>query len=145
MQDAEFRTLTRPRFVTSAAILRPSHMPPLPCATRIPDGMGKWCLAVCGLMLFASVSARAQVLPDGPFVFGDGHVTLGGDVSWSVAREDTGFFNYTDYERSTLRMLHVAVLAAVKAGDHIEVLTEIRSENGAAPTPYGLYLRVRPW
>src|SRR5262249_8298259 len=57
----------------------------------------------------------------------------------------TGFFNYTDYEHSTLRTLCLAFQATVKAGDHLEVLSEIRSENGARPEPYGLYLRVRPW
>ena len=100
----------------------------------------------CGAsLLFACLSAHAQGLPDGPIVLGDGRVTLGGDVSWSISPEDTGFFNYTDYERSTLRLLRLALLATVKAGDHIEVLGEIRSENGDRPEPYALYLRVRPW
>ena len=55
-------------------------------------------------------------------------LTVGGDVSATfelrdVARrhvalhDDTGFFNYTDYEHSALRMLRVDVTAAVKAGD----------------------------
>lgn len=100
------------------------------------------CLA---LTMFASRPAQAQGLPDHPLVLGDGHVKLGGDVSWSLAPEDTGFFNYTDYERSTLRLLRLTLLATVKAGDHIEVLSEIRSENGGRPDPYALYLRVRPW
>src|SRR4029077_20407554 len=82
---------------------------------------------------------------DHPIVFGDGHVKLGGDVSWSLAPEDAGFFNYTDYERSTLRLLRLTLLATVKAGDHFEVLSEIRSENGGPPEPYALHLRVRPW
>ncbi|MEP7304969.1 MAG: hypothetical protein ABJA98_05585 [Acidobacteriota bacterium] len=108
--------------------------------THLARTIGGW-----ALMLFASLSVHAQGLPDRPLVFGDGHVTLGGDVSWSIAREDTGFFNYTDYERSTLRMLRLALLATVKAGNHIEVLGEIRSENGELPEPYALYLRIRPW
>src|SRR5580765_7305782 len=97
------------------------------------------------LLLFACLPAHAQGLPDRPIVLGDGRVTLGGDVSWSIAPEDTGFFNYTDYERSTLRLLRLTLLATVKAGEHVEVLGEIRSENGGRPEPYALYLRVRPW
>jgi hypothetical protein len=97
------------------------------------------------LSFLMCLPAHAQSLPDRPIVFGDGHVALGGDVSWWSAPEDTGFFNYTDYERSTLRMLRFTLLATVKAGDRFEVLSEVRSENGGRPDPYALFLRVRPW
>jgi hypothetical protein len=117
----------------------------MPPRLEFPVRMGKRCSQAWALLLMACLSARAQGLPDRPIVLGDGHVTLGGDVAWSVAPEDTGFFNYTDYESSTLRLLHLALLATVKAGDHLELLTEIRSENGQRPEPYALYLRVRPW
>lgn len=102
-------------------------------------------LCVCALALCAGVPARAQTLPSDPVVFGNGRVTLGGDVSWSIAPEDTGFFNYTDYEHSTLRMVRLALIASVKADDHLALLAEVRSENGEHPEPYGLYLRIRPW
>ena len=62
-----------------------------------------------------------------------------------MAPQDTGFFNYSDYEHSTLRMLRLGVVASVKATEHLAVLGEVRSENGAHPEAYGLYLRVRPW
>jgi len=101
--------------------------------------------ATCWALMVACLPAQGQGLPDRPIVLGNGHVTLGGDAAWSVAPEDTGFFNYTDYERSTLRMLRLTLQATVTAGDHIAVLTEIRSENGDRPDPYALYLRVRPW
>lgn len=97
------------------------------------------------LLLLARLPLPAQGLPSRPIVLGDGHVTIGGDVSWSIAPEDTGFFNYTDYERSTLRLIRLALVASIKAGNHVEVLAEIRSENGGRPEPYGLYLRLRPW
>jgi hypothetical protein len=42
-------------------------------------------------------------------------------------------------------MLRFTLLATVKAGDHIELLSEVRSENGGHPEPYALFLRVRPW
>src|SRR5947208_664292 len=107
--------------------------------------MPKSRLWVAAMVVAAGVSTRAQTFPSEPVVLGSGRVTLGGDVSWSIAPEDTGFFNYSDYEHSTLRMLRLALAASVKAGDHLSVLAEVRSENGRHPEPYGLYLRIRPW
>ena len=107
--------------------------------------MRKTCWQAWALMLCLGAPAHAQTLPDKPIVFGDGRVTLGGDVTWSIAPDDPGFFNYTDYEHSALRMLRLAVMASVKAGDHVTMLAEVRSENGGQPEPYGLYLRIRPW
>ena len=104
--------------------------------------------------LGVSLPAAGQTLPYEPVVFGGGRVTIGGDVSatFSCAAADTdrcsddsGFFNYTDYEHSALRMLRVGVTAAVKAGKHLSVLGELRSENAGAPQPYALYVRLRPW
>jgi hypothetical protein len=106
---------------------------------------GPTLVAACALVLWANLPAAAQTLPSEPIVFGDGTVTLGGDVSFSIAPQDTGFFNYSDYEHSTLRMLRLGVVASVKATEHLAVLGEVRSENGAHPEAYGLYLRVRPW
>jgi len=88
-------------------------------------------------MLAAACPLSAQLLPAEAIVFGDGRVTLGGDVSgvFSCANssspgtcgEDLGFFNYSDYEHSTLRMFRVNVNAAVRANRHLSVLTDIRS------------------
>ena len=78
--------------------------------------MLKTLLAACALAaLGAPLPAGAQTLPSEPIVFGDGRVTLGGDVSWSIAPDDSGFFNYTDYDHSTLRMIRLALSASVKA------------------------------
>ena len=97
----------------------------------------------------------AQTLPSEPLVFGDGHVTVGADVSatFSCAEtggtgscgDDTGFFNYSDYEYSTLRMLRVDVNAVVRANRSLAVVADLRSENGGSPRPYALYARLRPW
>jgi hypothetical protein len=102
-------------------------------------------LAACALALCPSLPALAQTLPSEPIVFADGRVTLGGDISWSIAPDDPGFFNYTDYDHSTLRMIRLALTASVKAGRHVALLAEVRSENGERPQPYGVYLRIRPW
>ncbi|MQA30534.1 MAG: hypothetical protein GEU82_11985 [Luteitalea sp.] len=109
------------------------------------------------LALGISTPARGQSLPSEPLVFGGGRVTLSGDVSATVScgggdeaapascREDFGFFNYTDYEHSTLHMLRLDVSAALRATRRMSVLLDVRSENGSGPRAYGLYLRLRPW
>jgi hypothetical protein len=118
-----------------------------------------WSLATlcAGLVLGASLPTRAQTLPAEPLTFGSGRVTIGGDVSAAfsctdsstsdsrVCADDTGFFNYTDYEHSALRMLRVGFTAAVKATDRLSILGEVRSEDLAHVQPYALFVRFRPW
>jgi hypothetical protein len=106
-------------------------------------------------MLGSGRPLLAQSLPSEPLVFGDGHVTVGADVSATVScaetagtgscGDDTGFFNYSDYEYSTLRMLRVDVNAVVRANRSLAVVADVRSENGDGPRPYALYVRLRPW
>lgn len=103
---------------------------------------------VIGTVLASAAVSRAQErtpLSPGPIVLADGHVTIGGDVSASFGSSDPGFFDYTDYEHSALRMLRVNVSAAVKAGDHLAVLGDLLTENFDSIRPYALYARVRPW
>jgi hypothetical protein len=99
--------------------------------------------------------AVAQSLPSEPIVFGDGHVTVGADVSATVScaetgglgscGNDTGFFNYSDYEFSTLRMFRVDVNAIVRANRSLAIVADVRSDNGEGARPYALYVRLRPW
>ncbi|MBZ5556779.1 MAG: hypothetical protein LAO77_05830 [Acidobacteriia bacterium] len=103
-----------------------------------------WCTAL-GLASLSLVSARAQTLPSEPISVGGGRVTIGGDVSASVGSSDPGFFDYTDYEHSALRLLRVDVSAAVNGGDHLTLLGELRTENFDSMQPYALYLRIKPW
>jgi hypothetical protein len=99
-----------------------------------------WLLVVCGAR-----ASGAQTLPSEPIALAQGRVTIGGDVSASFGSEDPGFFNYTDYAHSALRLLRVDISGAVKAGPHFTLLGEVRSENLEHPEPYALYLRIRPW
>lgn len=89
--------------------------------------------------------AAAQTLPSEPIVFGGGRVTVSGDLSAGYGLDDPGFFDYTDYEHSALRLFRVDLTAAVKAGPHFTLLGEVRSENLGAMEPYALFLRIRPW
>jgi hypothetical protein len=115
-------------------------------------GLVKPALLAVAVLVGVSAPLGAQVLPSSPIVLADGHLTLGGDVAVSFAPSDTGFFNYTDYEESALRLLRLDLTAAVHAGDHVAVLADIRSENAfedgfhaERPRAYGLYVRIRPW
>src|SRR4030095_6349332 len=90
-------------------------------------------------------AVRAQGLPSEPIALADGRVTVGGDVSATFGSPDPGFFNYTDYEHSALRLLRIDVAAAAKAGPHFSLLGEVRSENVDTLQAYALYGRIRPW
>jgi hypothetical protein len=110
--------------------------------------MDSWvkCAGLASLfMLCASLSAGAQTPPSEPLVLAGGLLTVSGNFSATVGPEDPGFFNYTDYEDSVLRMLRVDLAASLRAGNHLSVLGELRSQNARTPQAYALYLRIRPW
>jgi hypothetical protein len=100
---------------------------------------------LCALALGWSLPARTQTLPSEPLALADGRVTISGDVSASFGSDDTGFFNYTDYEHSTLRLFRVDLTTAVKMNAHFTLLGEVRSENIGPVRAYAFYLRIRPW
>src|SRR5437867_12803757 len=98
-------------------------------------------LTVASLTFVAPV--EAQNVPSEPVVLAGGRVTVSADASASFGSSDPGFFNYTDYEHSALRILRIDVGAAVNAGEHFTVLAELRTEN-VDVVPYALYVRIRP-
>jgi hypothetical protein len=97
--------------------------------------------------------AHAQLLPSEPIVLG--RVTMSGDVSatFSCASnspddscgDDVGFFNYTEYKHSALRMFRADLNTAIRATDRVSILAELRTENGERLEAYALYARIRPW
>jgi hypothetical protein len=99
------------------------------------------------VVAWAPASAGAQDLPSAPVSLAGGRITLGTDMSISATPQDDdeAWFNYTDYEHNALRLFRLGVTADVRITDRVSFLTEIRSENGDAVTPYALYVRVRPW
>jgi hypothetical protein len=119
-----------------------------------------WCRmrgigAVAAILAGTCLQVHAQWLPSEPFVFGDGTLTVSGDVSVTAScshaqdgpacTSDTGFFNYSDYENSALRTFRAGVNAAVRVNTRVSVLGDLRMENTEPPKPYGLYVRVRPF
>ena len=98
-----------------------------------------------GLVFVAALSASAQSLPEEPNSIAGGHVILGAEITATLAPDDPGFFNYTSYEFSALRNLRMGVSAEVRANDHVQLLTEVRLDQGRLLEAYGLFVRVRPW
>jgi len=87
----------------------------------------------------------AQVLPEQPVSFANGRLVFGGEVTATIAPEDPGFFNYTSYEFSALRNVRFGVTAEIKASERVQLLGEVRLDQGRVLAAYGLYVRVRPW
>lgn len=108
-------------------------------------------------LALASLRADAQSVTPETISFAGGRVTLGGDVSAtfsctdskistsSVCADDTGFFNYTNYEHSALRMVRIDLTASVRAAKRLSFLAEVRTEDGGSLQPYALFVRIRPW
>jgi hypothetical protein len=95
-------------------------------------------------ILLSAGGAAAQGIPSEPVTLGGGRVVIGGDAAIAVAPEDEGFFNYSDYEQTTLRQFRVGVSAVVRLSDRISFLGELRSENLEYVTPFALYARIQP-
>lgn len=98
-----------------------------------------------GIAFVFATPAAAQGLPEQPLTFAGGHVVLGAEVSGTFAPEDPGFYNYTSYEFSALRNFRFGVSAEVRGNDRVQVLGEVRFDQGRVWTIYGLFVRVRPW
>jgi hypothetical protein len=72
-------------------------------------------------------------------------LVLGGEASGSAAFGDEGWFNETEYNRSVVHLARFGVSAELRVGEHLALLSEVRSENLDAPQVYALYVRLRPW
>jgi hypothetical protein len=90
------------------------------------------------------VLAASDALAGDPRSFFGGRLRLGGEASATLAPEDEGYFNYSDYETSTLRLFRLELLAEARLSRSVAILFDARSDNLAAPRVYALYLRVRP-
>ena len=111
-------------------------------------------VTIVALMLVALVAltraAAADDWLDTPVtLFGD-RMVLGGEALVTAAPDDDGFFNYTDYDRSALRLVRLGVTTSIRANGHVSFLAEVRAEGDTAEgewtgEPYALLVRVRPW
>ncbi len=102
------------------------------------------------LLLLLALPAAAQTLPQETVSLAGGRVTVGGEATVTVAPDDDGQFNYTDYERSALQLLRLGVTASYRPFSRLSFLTELRAEGDTAggewtALPSAAYVRVRPW
>src|SRR5262249_18395267 len=88
---------------------------------------------------------EGQALPAGPKTLAGDRVILGADALATLAPPDRGFFDYTSYDRSALRMVQVDLTGSAVVSDHFTVLGDIRTQNFETPPVLALYARVRPW
>ena len=99
--------------------------------------------------LACAVPCRAQEAAQPPS--GDwfrNHVRVSGEASASMSTldaEEEGWFNYSDYENSTVRSLRLSLVGEVTLAERLAVITEIRTLQLDVPEAYALYVRIRPW
>ena len=95
--------------------------------------MCTWRRLAAALLLLVPAAAHAQV-------------TASGEVTAAMGgRDDSAFFNYTDYEHNALRMFRVSLAGMWRAASRLAFLGELRSEDVEHVVPYALYVRVRPF
>jgi hypothetical protein len=102
------------------------------------------CLAV--LSLAAAPPLEAQSLPSGPITLAGGRVVLGGEAAVTIGEHDeSGWFNYTDYELNALRTSRIGLSGEWRVAVPLAVVGELRAENYDRVRTSALYIRVRPW
>ena len=96
---------------------------------------------MCTWRWFAAVSLLFVLPPEAR-----AQVTASGEVTATFGeRDETAFFNYTDYEHNALRMFRVSLTGMWTPGSRFAFLGELRSEDVERVVPYALYVRVRPF
>src|SRR5688572_31398347 len=88
----------------------------------------------------AAAPALAKDLKD----LAGGRLRLGGEATFALAAEDEGFFNFTDYRDSNLRMARIGVTGEFRASPQVSLLGELRTDNFHTVRPYALFARIRP-
>lgn len=115
---------------------------------KVRGCLGAWVRGCGGVLLLALATVRvasAQALREEPISLIGGHLVLGAEATATFAPKDPGFFNYTSYEFSALRNVRLGVSAEVRANDRVQVLGEVRLDQGRLLEVYGLFVRVRPF
>ena len=69
----------------------------------------------------------------------------GGELAAVISRkDDVAFFNYTDYEHSTLRQVRLRLMLEQRLPARVDLLGEMRLENDLLDAP-ALFVRWQPW
>jgi hypothetical protein len=76
----------------------------------------------------------------------DRRVALGFEAAVIASRrDDTAFFNYTDYEHNALRVVRMRLMAEWRVAAPLSFVGEVRTEDGNDVDVPALFLRWRPW
>jgi hypothetical protein len=102
------------------------------------------------IVLFLPSIAAAQLFPATPVTTAGGRLTVSGEASASLARDDEQYFNYSDYDYDLLRQVRFDGAAAFRVNPRVSLLGDVRVEGPAGEgswrlRPYALFVRVRPW
>jgi hypothetical protein len=102
------------------------------------------------LCALGATAAAAQDWPDRPLTVANGRVTVGGDATLTVGTNDSGYFNFTDYGRSALRLVRFDAVASLRVNQRVSCLAELRAEGDSGEGhwtagAYAAYVRVKPW
>ena len=105
---------------------------------------GSTAIALASL-LFLPRALVAQTLPAGPATAFDGRLAAGAEVVATFGdRDESAFFNYTDYEHNVLRMFRVALSGSWRPFDRLALVGEVQSEDLTEVRTYAAYVRLRP-
>jgi hypothetical protein len=107
-------------------------------------------LCAAAVWLAAARPTHAQDWYPAPITAWDERVVVSGGVTAGIGADDRGYFNYTDYDHDTLRLVRLNATTLVRPGAHISFLLELRAEGDSVEGhwragAYAAYLRLKPW
>lgn len=116
---------------------------PRPAGRRACVGLRPAVLLACAVTAFASPAMgqgrEESSEPSAPrWVFG-------GELAASWGSDDPGYFNFANYESSTLRLFAASVSASLRLNPAVALVGEVRSENVDGVRASALFVRWRPW
>jgi hypothetical protein len=100
--------------------------------------------------LASVATACAQWLPSTPVTWFGGRLVVSGDASVAMSTSDHDtYFNYSDYQNDTMRLVRLGLGAQLKLGARVTAVAEVRSEGEVTGGPWRVYpissfIRVRP-
>lgn len=101
--------------------------------------------AVPLLAVLLLASPAAAQLPDHPISNATGTLTAGAEVSGTFSRrDDTAFFNYTDYDNDALRMARLRLMTEWRPHAQLSLVGELRVGSSTHAEVAALFARWRP-
>jgi hypothetical protein len=119
--------------------------------TRSPLAFAFRLILLAGSVSLGSVRpAAAQDWYPAPITAWSDRIVLGGGVTAGVSTADDGYFNYTNYDHDTLRLVRLNATTLVRPGSHVSFLLELRAEGDSreghwTAAAYAAYVRLKPW